>query len=167
MAEALSSLLKSRTALQLENIALRHQIGVLQRSAKKRLQLHNSDRLFLVGLSQVWSDWRSVLVIVKPETVIAWHRKAFRLFWTWKVQHGKVRNVVNRARTPGDITGSSRTDPPHELRESPLGSTAHSPRAPEARHRYRRVEREQVERGPIVSIAEVGGLHHRYERRVA
>ncbi|MFL6450231.1 MAG: integrase core domain-containing protein [Bryobacteraceae bacterium] len=89
MAELLSSLLKSRTALQLENIALRHQIGVLQRSAKKRLQLHNSDRLFWVGLSQLWSEWRSALVIVKPETVIAWHRKAFRLFWTWKVQHGK------------------------------------------------------------------------------
>ena len=88
-AELLSSLLKSRTALQLENIALRHQIGVLQRSAKKRLQLHNSDRLFWVGLSQLWSEWRSALVIVKPETVIAWHRKAFRLFWTWKVQHGK------------------------------------------------------------------------------
>ena len=88
-AEVLSSILKSRTALQLENIALRHQIIVLQRSTKKRLQLHNSDRLFWVGLSQLWSEWRSALVIVKPETVIAWHRKAFRLFWTWKVQHGK------------------------------------------------------------------------------
>ena len=51
--------------------------------------LHNSDRLFWVGLSQLWSEWRSALVIVKPDTVIAWHQKAFRLFWTWKVQHGK------------------------------------------------------------------------------
>ena len=56
MAEALSSLLKGPTALQLENITLRHQIVVLQRSTKKRLQLHNSDRLFWVGLSQVWTD---------------------------------------------------------------------------------------------------------------
>jgi hypothetical protein len=87
--EVLSSLLKNGAALQLENIALRHQIGVLQRSAKKRLQLHNADRLFWVGLSQVWSEWRSTLVIVKPGTVIAWHRKASRLFWTWKVRHGK------------------------------------------------------------------------------
>ena len=71
MAELLSSLLKSRTALQLENIALRHQIGVLQRSAKKRLELHNSDRLLWVGLSQLWNEWRSALVIVKPETVLA------------------------------------------------------------------------------------------------
>src|SRR3954453_134948 len=89
MADVLSSLLKSRTALQLENIALRHQIGVLQRSAKKRLQLHNSDRLFWVGLSQVWSEWRSTLVMVKPDTVIAWHRKAFRLFWSWKLRRGR------------------------------------------------------------------------------
>ena len=89
MVGVLSSLLKSRAALQLENIALRHQIGVLQRSAKKRLQLHNSDRLFWVGLSQIWSEWRAALVIVKPDTVIAWHRKAFQLFWTWKVRRGK------------------------------------------------------------------------------
>jgi hypothetical protein len=84
-----SSLLKSRAALQLENIALRHQIGVLQRSAKKRLQLNNSDRLLWIGLSRMWLEWRSVLVIVKPDTVIAWHRKAFRMFWTWKVRRGK------------------------------------------------------------------------------
>src|SRR3954453_18449952 len=89
MVEVFSSLLKSRAALQLENIALRHQIGVIQRSAKKRLLLHNSDRLFWVGLSRVWSEWRSALVIVKPDTVIAWHRKAFRLFWIWKVRRGK------------------------------------------------------------------------------
>ena len=89
MVEVFSSFLKSRAALQLENIALRHQIGVLQRSAKKRLPLHNSDRLFWAGLSQVWSEWRSALVIVKPDTVLAWHRKAFRMFWTWKVRRGK------------------------------------------------------------------------------
>jgi putative transposase len=48
----LSALLKSRAALQLENVALRHQMGVLQRSAKKRLPLNNSDRLFWV-----WPSW--------------------------------------------------------------------------------------------------------------
>jgi hypothetical protein len=40
-------------------------------------------------MSRVWADWRSALVIVKPETLIAWHRKAFRLFWTWKIRRGK------------------------------------------------------------------------------
>jgi putative transposase len=85
----LSSLVKSRATLQLENVALRHQIGVLQRSAKKHAHLHTSDRLLWVWLSRVWTDWRSALVIVKPETVIAWHRKAFRMFWTWKIRRGK------------------------------------------------------------------------------
>jgi hypothetical protein len=65
-----SSAVKTRAALQLENIALRHQIGVLHRSAKKRPQLHTPDRLLWVWLSRVWADWRSALVIVKPETVI-------------------------------------------------------------------------------------------------
>jgi transposase InsO family protein len=93
----LSSSLKTRAALQLENIALRHQIGVLQRSAKKRLKLNNADRLFWIGLSRVWMEWRSALVIVKPDTVIAWHRKAFRMFWTWKVRRGKPgRPAVSR-----------------------------------------------------------------------
>jgi transposase InsO family protein len=100
-----SSAVKTRAALQLENIALRHQIGVLQRSAKKRPQLHTPDRLLWVWLSRVWADWRSALVIVKPETVIAWHRKAFRLFWTWKIRRGKpgrppvpreVRDLIRR-----------------------------------------------------------------------
>jgi hypothetical protein len=73
-----SSSLKSRAALRLESVALRHQIGVLQRAAQQRLRLNNSSRLLWIGLSRVWTEWRSLLVIVKPDTVIAWHRNAFR-----------------------------------------------------------------------------------------
>src|SRR3954470_11442055 len=87
---AASSVVKTRAALQMENVALRHQIGVLQRSAKKRPWLQVTDRLLWVWLSRVWTDWRSSLVIVKPETVVAWHRKAFGLFWTWKIRTGKA-----------------------------------------------------------------------------
>src|SRR5437016_14419823 len=84
----LSSLFRARAALQLENLALRHQIGVLQRSARKRPKLTCRDRLLWVCLSRLWSDWRSALAIVRPETVLAWHRAGFRLFWTWKVRRG-------------------------------------------------------------------------------
>jgi putative transposase len=87
---AVSSVLKSRAALQLENLALRHQIGVLQRSANKRPPLQPADRLLWVWLFRIWRDWRSSLVIVKPETVVAWHRNAFRLFWTWKIRRGEA-----------------------------------------------------------------------------
>src|SRR5215471_21814655 len=84
LAAAASSALKSRAALQLENVALRHQLGVLRRSVK-RPKLTPVDRCLSAWLSQVWNDWRSSLLIFQPETVITWHRKSFRLFWTWKV----------------------------------------------------------------------------------
>src|SRR4249920_1831561 len=95
---AVSSALKSRATLQLENLALRHQLGVLRRSVK-RPQLTSADRLLWIWLCEVWSDWRSSLAIVKPETVIGWHRKGFRLFWTWKVRHGQI----GRPPVPKDV----------------------------------------------------------------
>jgi putative transposase len=49
-----------------------------------------ADRLFWVWLSRIWRNWRSALAIVKPETVVAWHRAGFRQFWAWKVRHGQV-----------------------------------------------------------------------------
>src|SRR2546421_10986039 len=72
------SIFRSRASLGLENLALRHQIGVLHRSAGKRPKLTAGDRLLWICLSRLWRDWRSALVIVKPETVVAWHPAAFR-----------------------------------------------------------------------------------------
>jgi transposase InsO family protein len=101
----LGSVCRSRGALQLENLALRHQIGVLLRSARKRPRLTPLDRFVWVCLSRIWRDWHSTLAIVKPETVLAWHRKGFRLYWTWKVRHGQpgrpvlareVRDLIRR-----------------------------------------------------------------------
>ncbi len=93
----LSSIFRSRTALEVENLALRHQIGVLQRSVRKRPKLNSGDRLLWICLSRLWRDWRSALAIVKPETVVAWHRAGFRLFWTWKVRRGQPgRPVISR-----------------------------------------------------------------------
>ena len=93
----LCSMFRLRTTLQLENVALRHQIGVLQRSARKRPKLTPGDRLFWVLLSRIWCEWRSALAIVKPETVLTWHRVGFRLFWTWKVRHGQTgRPAISR-----------------------------------------------------------------------
>src|SRR6266567_5607607 len=86
----LCSMFRSRAVLELENIALRHQIGVLKRSARKRPKLTPVDRLFWVFLSRVWCDWRSARDIVKPATEIARHSKGFRLFRNWQIRHGKV-----------------------------------------------------------------------------
>jgi hypothetical protein len=68
----LRQLLQSRAALAAENLALRHQIIILQRS-KKRPMLHRRDRIFGVWLSRLWRGWRSSLLVVQPETVIRWH----------------------------------------------------------------------------------------------
>jgi putative transposase len=81
-------LFQSRAALQLEIIALRHQLGVLQRSVK-RPKLTPADRLLWAWLSTVWEDWKSGVFIMKASTVLGWHHKGFRLFWTWKIRRGK------------------------------------------------------------------------------
>jgi len=79
-------------------LALRHQIGILQRSPRKRPKLTPWDRLLWVWVSRIWSDWHSALAIVQPETVVAWHRAAFRLFWTWKVRRGqRERPLISHA----------------------------------------------------------------------
>jgi hypothetical protein len=75
---------RTRAALQLEIPALRHQINVLRRSQRVRVRLNALDRFLWERLLQLWSGWRCALIIVKPETVIAWHRRGFRLYWTWK-----------------------------------------------------------------------------------
>jgi putative transposase len=113
----LSSVFCNHVALQVEILALRHQIGVLQRSARKRPKLSAADRFLWAWLSGVWSDWRSVLVIVKPETVIGWHRQGFRLFWTWKIRGGRtgrpavpldVRDVIRRMSRENPTWGAPR-----------------------------------------------------------
>lgn len=79
----LRQLLTSRAALAAENLALRQQVAVLQRSVK-RPRLQRRDRLFWVWLSRLWPGWRSSLIVVQPETVLRWHREGFRLYWRWK-----------------------------------------------------------------------------------
>jgi len=78
-----ASMSRSRRALVLENIVLRHQLQVLQRSGK-RPRFRPIDRGLWVLLSRLWTEWRGSLVLVKPDTVVRWHRKGFRLYWRWR-----------------------------------------------------------------------------------
>src|SRR5438132_62265 len=88
---------RSRAALQMEVFALRHQLQVLQRTRPRRVRLAKADRWLSVGLSRIWTGWRTALVIVTPETVIAWHRQGFRLFWAWKSRRRTGRSPVPRS----------------------------------------------------------------------
>src|SRR5438094_10065312 len=102
--EVLTSMFKTSAQLRLENLALRQQLTVLRRSAPKRLKLTRADRIFWVWLRRAWGDWKSALMIVKAETVIAWHRKGFRLFWTWRIHRGQP----GRPKVPQEIRDLSR-----------------------------------------------------------
>ena len=79
----LRALFTGAAVVALENLALRHQLLVLQRSVR-RPRLTRWDRVLWVWLSRVWARWRSSLVIVQPATVLAWHRRGFQLYWRWK-----------------------------------------------------------------------------------
>jgi len=85
----------ARATLVAENLALRQQLGVLQRSVK-RPKLRKRDRVFWVWLSRLWSGWQSALTLVQPETVVRWHRQGFRLYWRWKSRKKAGRPQVDQ-----------------------------------------------------------------------
>ena len=113
---ALRSAARSRAALHLEILALRHQVAVLNRSRPSRLRLTAADWALWAWLSRAWSGWRPALVLVKPATVLAWHRRGFRLFWTWKSRcptgrpaaAPEVRALIRRMATANSLWGAPR-----------------------------------------------------------
>jgi len=80
---ALRVLLRSRGDTALEVLALRQQLAVLKRQ-RPRPSFRMIDRIFWATLRRLWSHWADVLVLVKPETVVAWHRAGFRWYWSWR-----------------------------------------------------------------------------------
>src|SRR4029453_2511702 len=98
-------------AVALENVALRHQLLVLQRSVD-RPRLARWDRIFWVWLSRLWASWRSSLVIVQPATVLAWHRQGFRLYWRWKSRPNPVGRPRFDPRRPRLLRRLARENPP-------------------------------------------------------
>ena len=109
----------ARAVPELENLALRHQIGVLQRSATKRPRLTAGDRLLWIGLSRIWRDWRSVLAIVQPPD--GGGLASCRL--------SPVLDLEGASRTTGTAAyflRSPRPDPQDVPRESLVGCAAHS-----------------------------------------
>jgi hypothetical protein len=73
-------------------------LTVVNRSRRRRIRLTSADRLLWAGLSRAWRSWRTALVIIKPATVVTWHRRAFRLYWTWK-----SRQRTDRPGVPFDV----------------------------------------------------------------
>ncbi len=104
--------LRDRASLQLELVALRHQIAVLERKRTTRPRLTRIDRFVWVWLYRLWPGCLDIVVIVKPDTVIRWHRMGFRLFWTWKSRPPRR----GRPRVPQEVRALIR----RMSRENPL-----------------------------------------------
>jgi putative transposase len=94
LVRALRSTLRTQRELALENLALRQQVAVLK-ARQPRPQLTATDRLFWVVLSTLWRNWRSSLLVVRPETVVRWHRRGFRHYWAWKSRRRRGRPIIS------------------------------------------------------------------------
>jgi hypothetical protein len=90
---ALRVFLRSRGDTALEVLAFRQQVTVLKRK-RPRPPSNSFDRLFWTTLSHMWTRWRNVLVIVKPETVVGWHRAGFRSYWRWRSRRRQGRPKI-------------------------------------------------------------------------
>src|SRR6478672_2464510 len=75
---------KSKSRLEAENAALRHQLIVLQRKSRGRVHFTNSDRLFFIQLYRWCPSVLKAMMIIRPETLVRWHRAGFRRYWRWK-----------------------------------------------------------------------------------
>jgi transposase InsO family protein len=104
-----SSMLRPRAQLAAENLFLRKQLALyLERQVQPR-RADDATRLTLVGLSRL-IDWRQLLIVVKPETLIRWHRKGFRLFWRWKsLSHGRPRLPACLRQLIAEMAAANRT----------------------------------------------------------
>jgi type II secretory pathway pseudopilin PulG len=89
---------KSKSRLEAENAALRHQLAVLRRKVRGRVQLTNRDRLFLIQLYRWFPSVLKVITIVRPETLVRWHRAGFRRYWRWK-----SRSLGGRPKIDADL----------------------------------------------------------------
>jgi transposase InsO family protein len=92
---ALTSPFKSKIRLEAENAVLRHQLIVLRRRLQGRVRLTNHDRWFLIQLYRWFPSTLSVLAIVRPETLVRWHRAGFRGYWRWKSRSSGGRPQID------------------------------------------------------------------------
>ena len=90
--EFLRLIFRGKHDIVLENLALRQQLVVQQRSIK-RPKIKNRDRIFWIWLSRFWNNWGAPLIIVKPPTVIGWHKKGFKSYWKWKSRRAGRPNI--------------------------------------------------------------------------
>src|SRR6202171_896824 len=116
---ALGSLLsfrvRSRPSLELELVALRHQVAVLRRQRPGQPRLFSTDRLLWVWLYRIWPQILNTMVLVKPATVVQWHRKGFRLYWRRRSRrlgrprmNREIRDLIRQMSLANPLWGAPR-----------------------------------------------------------
>jgi transposase InsO family protein len=95
LAMFVADLFKSRRRLEAENLFLRHQLNIALRRARPRLRLQGSDRALLVWITRIWPNLLDLSRVVKPETILRWHRSGFKAFWRWKSRHRAGRPKID------------------------------------------------------------------------
>src|ERR1700719_2099063 len=105
---------RGRAVVELENLALRHQLHVLRRQRPGRPRLFTIDRLAWVWLYRLWPRCLDTMVLVKPATVVQWHRQGFRLFWRWRLRSGRpsvdreIRKLIREMSSANPLWGAPR-----------------------------------------------------------
>jgi len=108
---------RSRAVLELKLVALQHQLAVLRRQRLGRPQLSSLDRLLWVLLYRIWPQVIDAMVLVKPSTVVQWHRKGFRLYWRWRSRSRllgrprtstEIRDLIRQMSTANPLWGAPR-----------------------------------------------------------
>jgi hypothetical protein len=106
---------KSQTRLEAENTALRQQLIILRRKVKGRAKLTNADRWFFVQLYRWFPSILGVVTIIRPETLLRWHRAGFRRYWHWKSRRGgrpqlqkELRALIRQMSTENPLWGAPR-----------------------------------------------------------
>jgi transposase InsO family protein len=96
LAMFVADLFKSRRRLEAENLFLRHQLNIALRRMPPRLRLRGSDRALLIWITRIWPNLLDLSRVVKPETILRWHRAGFKAFWCWKSRHRPGRPKIDR-----------------------------------------------------------------------
>ena len=210
--------------LGIENLALRQQLAVLKHR-HSRPRLTDADQVFWVVLSQIWAGWRETLHVVRPGTIVRWHRQGFRYYWHWKSRRRgrpmidpEIRHLIRRMCRANPLWGAPRIHGEEFHRQAAtleikeVTTAARSPwQNPYAERAIGSIRREcldhmiilgerhlkrvlssylayyqgarthlslakdapdgrevqSIEKGRVVELMQVGGLHHLYKRMAA
>jgi putative transposase len=151
---------RPRRSIEAENLVLRRQLALFKERGVKPRRIDAATRLSLAWLSRL-CDWRSCVIVVRPETVVRWHRAGWRLFWRYKSRPGRpsipveLRQLIRRMANENALWGEERIA--NELLVK-LGIRV----SPRTVRKYMPVRHHLAADALVLAKSILGGLHHEY-----